>query len=254
VKVGAFTRSGYVINNPRRLLAQRFKFVFHQVRHPLRVIKTLVERCQNWDKFWKFIASVKGMSDISEDRTPLVSFTIWIAIFLLCVTDGSIWCLQTNAMLLYIFWNKHIERYADLRFQGEITSPRDVCRWSEFPDAICDNAKTEQEIVEPVTTRHLSKRKLQQAQQEEPQQLEHPHRRRLMYVSRAQQRQEDLLRSKNLKSNRHNVPYNFEIEPPRTHRIPNPHVPKPAPNKYNYGNVTWSLLDKENVILANEVR
>jgi hypothetical protein len=58
-------------------------------------------------------------------------------------------------MLLYFYWNKHIERYADLRFQGEITSPRDICRWSGFPDSKCDNGSPTQEIVEPVTTRKL---------------------------------------------------------------------------------------------------
>jgi hypothetical protein len=149
-------------------------------------------------------------------------------------------------MLLYIFWNKHIERYADLRFQGEITSPRDVCRWSGFPDSICDNANPQQEIVEPVTTRHLSKRKLPQEQQQGQQQQQHD--RRVLYVSRAEQRQEDLLHSKDLKSYRHNVPYNFEIESSRPDRMPNPHGPK-----YTYGHITWSILDKENVILANEV-
>lgn len=91
-KVGVFTRIGYAINNPKRLLAQRFHYVFHQVRHPLRVIKTIVERCQAWDKFWKFIASVKGMEVITQEQTPL-----------------------TRGMWLYILWNKHIERYADLR-------------------------------------------------------------------------------------------------------------------------------------------
>jgi hypothetical protein len=107
VKVGTFTRRGYILNNPRRLLAQRFKFVFHQVRHPLRVIKTLVERCQNWDKFWKFIASVKGMSDISEDRTPLVYFVVWVA-FLLCVADESIaviMCRRTQCCSIFFGTN-----------------------------------------------------------------------------------------------------------------------------------------------------
>lgn len=33
---------GYPINNPKPLIRQRFNHVFHQVRHPLRVIATIV--------------------------------------------------------------------------------------------------------------------------------------------------------------------------------------------------------------------
>jgi hypothetical protein len=85
--VGSFSRVGYAINNPKRLLAQRFKYVFHQVRHPLRVIKTVVERCEHWDKFWRFIASVKGMESIKEQQTPLVS------------GDIHLWCTITSAYI-----------------------------------------------------------------------------------------------------------------------------------------------------------
>lgn len=50
-------------------------------------------------------------------------------------------------MLLYYYWNRHIESYADLRyvvssesgfclircrFQTETTSPRDICSWAKF--------------------------------------------------------------------------------------------------------------------------
>ena len=86
----------------------------HQVRHPLRVINTVVNRCRGWDKYWSFASSVYGMGNLSAAQTPL-----------------------RRAMLLYLLWNRHIERYADLRFRGEATSPRDVCTWARFKEELC---------------------------------------------------------------------------------------------------------------------
>lgn len=102
----------------------------HQVRHPLRVINTLVNRCRRWDKYWFFISTVYGMGGLSTSQTPL-----------------------RRAMLLYVLWNRHIERYADLRFRGETTSPRDVCTWARFRDELCRSngefSAANSTIVEP---------------------------------------------------------------------------------------------------------
>ena len=57
------------------------------MRHPLRVISTLLVRCAVWDKYWMWIASVRGMEAITKDVSPI-----------------------KRAMLLYVLWNKHIER------------------------------------------------------------------------------------------------------------------------------------------------
>jgi len=125
--VGKFAGRGYVINNPMRLSRQRFVRVLHQVRHPLRVISTLLVRCAAWDRYWTWIASVRGCEEITQQVTPL-----------------------RRAMLLYIVWNRHIERYADLRFRTEVTSPRDVCLWAGFNKSRCSSAGQGSDgIVEP---------------------------------------------------------------------------------------------------------
>ena len=43
-----------------------------QVRHPIRVLSTLMTRCAQWDNFWRWIASVRGCEPITEKETPLV--------------------------------------------------------------------------------------------------------------------------------------------------------------------------------------
>lgn len=65
--------SGYIINNPQKLTFHRFHYVFHQVRHPLRVISTLVSRCDTWDKYWRWIARMTTFNIITSSQTPLVS-------------------------------------------------------------------------------------------------------------------------------------------------------------------------------------
>lgn len=124
--VGLFIRSGYVINNPEKISQHRFQTILHQVRHPLRVISTLVKRCPSWDKFWRWIANAKGMKAITKTQSPL-----------------------KRAMLLYILWNKHIERYADIRFKSETTSPKTICLLGNFKDR-CNGTANSSQIIEPV--------------------------------------------------------------------------------------------------------
>eukprot|EP01032_Pedospumella_encystans_P017080 gene17080-19471_t len=89
---------GYVINNPEVLYKNRFRHIFHQVRHPLRVITTLCNRCAEFDIFWRWIHNLKGFQQIKPEQTPL-----------------------RRAMLLYLLWNKHIEKYADISFPMHAT-------------------------------------------------------------------------------------------------------------------------------------
>lgn len=127
VIVGKFVKRGYVINNPTRLSKQRFRVVLHQVRHPLRVISTLLARCGGWDRYWSWIGSVRGCESITAEITSL-----------------------KRAMLLYVLWNKHIERFADIRFRTETTSARDVCLLGGFGQGVCEGGG-ERDIVEPVS-------------------------------------------------------------------------------------------------------
>ena len=85
----------YIINNPEKLSLHRFCQILHQVRHPLRVINTIVSKCSNWDRYWKWISRQEGFSVFSESMGL-----------------GA----KRRAMLLYILWNKHIEMYADIRY------------------------------------------------------------------------------------------------------------------------------------------
>jgi hypothetical protein len=45
-----------------------------QVRHPLRVISTLLRRCYEWDPIWAWIHSLRGFEEICPALTPLVSY------------------------------------------------------------------------------------------------------------------------------------------------------------------------------------
>ena len=124
--VGVFVRTGYAINNPEKISQHRFRVILHQVRHPLRVINTLVKRCAPWDKYWRWIAYVKGMKAITRNQSPL-----------------------KRAMLLYILWNRHIERYADIRFKSETTSPKTICLLGSLKDRCHGSNQTNVEIIEP---------------------------------------------------------------------------------------------------------
>ena len=65
---------GFVINNPERLDRHRFKLIFHQVRHPLRVINTLLrEEVGTWDHIWKWIVSNEGFEVIKRSQSATVS-------------------------------------------------------------------------------------------------------------------------------------------------------------------------------------
>lgn len=120
----------YVINNQERLTHHRFKYVFHQVRHPLRVISTLLARCGKWDRIWLWLSYMDGLEDINQHQSPL-----------------------KRSMLLWFLWNRHIESYADLRFRSEDTSPRDVCKWSGFDHAICSRVDgISGSVVEPIAS------------------------------------------------------------------------------------------------------
>eukprot|EP01037_Dinobryon_pediforme_P027558 gene27558-30491_t len=55
---------GYLINNPDKLTLHRFKHIFHQVRHPLRVVSTLYHKCHNWDRYWVWISELQGFEII----------------------------------------------------------------------------------------------------------------------------------------------------------------------------------------------
>jgi hypothetical protein len=52
-------------------------------------------------------------------------------------------------MLLYYYWNRHIELYADIRYVMELTSYRDVCHWAGF--TICSEP-TRKPIPRPTRT------------------------------------------------------------------------------------------------------
>lgn len=124
--VGNFAGRGYVVNNPVRLSRQRFVRVLHQVRHPLRVISTIIARCGPWDRYWAWIATVRGCENITQQASPMY-----------------------RAMTLYIVWNRHIERYADLRFRSEVTSPRDICLWAGYDAISCSSPGGPKGVVEP---------------------------------------------------------------------------------------------------------
>ena len=124
---GIFVRTGYAINNPEKISVHRFRVVLHQVRHPLRVINTIVKRCPSWDKFWRWIAYARGMQGITKNQSPL-----------------------RRAMLLYILWNKHIERYADIRFKSETTSPKTICLLGGFKERCNGTSGSDAQIIEPV--------------------------------------------------------------------------------------------------------
>mmetsp|Transcript_9015 Transcript_9015/g.11815 ORF Transcript_9015/g.11815 Transcript_9015/m.11815 type:complete len:468 (+) Transcript_9015:24-1427(+) len=135
----AYKANSYAINNPEPLSTHKFCFVFHQVRHPMRVVSSIVKASRKaWDPYWDFIARVD----------PKVC--------------GSVQNCKSQPLLLrsarqWLVWNQHIELYADVRFRVEDTSPRVVCRLAMFSPRICESdgryhttsSKVIQPIVEP---------------------------------------------------------------------------------------------------------
>lgn len=63
-----------------------------------------------------------------------------------------------RASRLWLYWNLNIERYADVRFKVEETSPRDVCRLAQFPERLCGSDgrfhTTSSKVVQPVVEPH----------------------------------------------------------------------------------------------------
>lgn len=120
-------------------LFRSIQFVFHIVRHPLRVVSSIVKASRKpFDVYWQWISRV-------EPR----------------VCGGAEACrkmplLQRSARQ-WLVWNEHMEGFADIRFRVEDTSPRDVCRLAEFPERLCGSdgrfhttsSKVVQPIVEP---------------------------------------------------------------------------------------------------------
>lgn len=70
-KVGAFV-GHHLINGARKLSVHRFEHIFHQLRHPLKVISTIDRACPSWDRYWDWISCIKGFEIITRDMTSLV--------------------------------------------------------------------------------------------------------------------------------------------------------------------------------------
>jgi len=131
-RIEAFGES-YLINNPEKLTLHRFTHIFHQVRHPLRVVNTLFSRCHHWDRYWVWISKLSGFE-------------------LLTAKMGG----KRRAMLLYLLWNRHIEAYADLRFRTETTSVRDLCRWAGFNSTACSHRPLAPPLLQPTPVNRSS--------------------------------------------------------------------------------------------------
>ena len=194
--VGIFVRTGYAINNPEKMSQHRFRVILHQVRHPIRVINTLVKRCASWDKFWRWIAYVKGMKAITKNQSPL-----------------------RRAMLLYILWNKHIERYADIRFKSETTSPKTICLLGNLKDRCNGSNKTDVEIIEPAPEPEEFDQEEQEELQEEGEELEIE-----------------------------------DLEGPIASASITRYSNNTQPNLLHAMNVTWADVEKEDKQLANELK
>lgn len=125
--------SNFVINNPARLTNDhRFCIILHQVRHPLKVISSIVRATKPRDPYWQWICSVE--QDIDKGAPP-----------------------PLRAAMLWVAQNRRLERIADARFKVEETSPRDVCRAAGFDERLCasdgsyhtTSSKVVQPIIEP---------------------------------------------------------------------------------------------------------
>jgi len=122
----------YVINNPAPLDPRKTRFcaVLHQVRHPLRVISSVVKATKpRGDKFWEWIYTVEPGID---RRAPPIQ----------------------RAAQLWLAQNRRLETIADARFKTEETSPRDVCRVLGFPEFLCGSTgahhATSSKVIQPI--------------------------------------------------------------------------------------------------------
>ena len=124
--------NSYAINNPESLRDHRFCVVLHQVRHPLRVISSMLKATRPGDRYWQWIYSAEPAVQRGE---PLL----------------------LQATRLWVAQNERLEAYADARFRVEDTSPRDVCRLAGVTERVCGSdgrhhttsSKVLQPVVEP---------------------------------------------------------------------------------------------------------
>ena len=134
----AYKAATYAINNPTPLVAgqHRFCFVFHLVRHPMRVISSIVKTSRKpWDPYWDWITRV-------EPR----------------VCGNAKQCRQQPLLLRsarqWLVWNEHIETFADIRYRVEDMSPRDACRLAMFDERICGSDgrfhTTSSKVIQPI--------------------------------------------------------------------------------------------------------
>ncbi|KAJ1457698.1 hypothetical protein M885DRAFT_615122 [Pelagophyceae sp. CCMP2097] len=133
----SWNAKSYAINNPDPLRDQRFCVVLHQVRHPLRVLSSIVKSTKAGDRFWVWLCNVEPELKCAA-KPPLLALA------------ARLWLLQ----------NARIEQYADARFRVEETSPRDVCRAAGFADALCANDgrhhTTSSRVVQPIIEPHVA--------------------------------------------------------------------------------------------------
>jgi len=153
------SNTGYPVENSRKLLGklhsqrgklhgqrgklhgQRFCTVFHEVRHPLRVLSSVMENDHPYfDTFDRFKATM----------APGI-----------CGSYGAQECNKVQKLQREMRWwlavNQQMERYAHLRFRVEDTSNRVLCKLADFPEWLCNSdgrfhttTETEvQPIVEP---------------------------------------------------------------------------------------------------------
>ncbi len=102
----AYKTNSYAINNPEPLSTgrHRFCFVFHLVRHPLRVVSSIVKASRKpFDVYWQWVSRV-------EPR----------------VCGGPSQCkkmplLQRSARQ-WLVWNQHMETFADVRSVSQSVS------------------------------------------------------------------------------------------------------------------------------------
>jgi len=81
----------YLINNPEKLTLHRFSHIFHQVRHPLRVVSTLWSRCRPWDRYWVWISRLRGFELLTAKMDPKVTHPLTLQpqhVTLSCLSGG----------------------------------------------------------------------------------------------------------------------------------------------------------------------
>ena len=116
---------GYPINHPEPLAGHRFCLIFHQVRHPLRVISSNAKVNLGLERVegdWLRAVEPGIIGGNYNNVTPTADQSTIYA--------GRLWLL----------WNRRIEQIADLRYRIEDTPPQLVCALAQFPVAKCGEA------------------------------------------------------------------------------------------------------------------